>query len=342
MGFCGIMAYMRCECRILFLLRGWGKRGFMWLHELLGIKYPLIQGGMAWISDACLASAVSGAGGLGVIAAGNAPAEWLREEIEKVRKATNAPFGVNVMLLSPHVDAVVEETLRQKVPVIITGAGNPGKYIPGWQKNGSKVIPVVPSLSLAKRMERYGVDAIIAEGMESGGHIGKLATTALTANIAPNISVPLICAGGIWDWRGVAMAFMLGAKGVQVGTRFLMAKECTVHPNYKERLVKSTDIDSVVTGEMTGHPVRVIRNRLTRELEALGAGEEALKKFEEATVGALRKAAVDGDMEYGSVMAGQCAAMAEKEETVAEIIQSLFDRGAVERRIDEIKEIPWT
>lgn len=313
----------------------------MWLHELLGIRYPLIQGGMAWISDACLASAVSEAGGLGVIAAGNAPAEWLRQEIEKVRKSTSAPFGVNVMLLSPCVEEVIEETLRQKVPVIITGAGNPGKYIPGWQKNGSRVIPVVPSLALAKRMERSGADAVIAEGMEAGGHIGKLATTVLTANIAPNIGIPLVCAGGIWDWRGVAMAFMLGAKGVQVGTRFVMAKECSVHPNYKERLAKSKDLDSVVTGEVTGHPVRVLCNRLTRELEDLGTGEDALKKFDEATVGSLRKAAVEGDMEYGSVMAGQCAAMAECEESVEEIIKSLFDRKALEARIEEIKEIPW-
>jgi len=313
----------------------------MWLHELLGIRYPLIQGGMAWVSDASLASAVSEAGGLGVIAAGNAPAEWLRQEIEKVRTCTKAPFGVNVMLLSPHVEAVVEETLRQKVPVIITGAGNPGKYIPAWQENGSKVIPVVPSLALAKRMERAGVDAVIAEGMESGGHIGKLATTVLTANIAPQIGIPLICAGGIWDWRGVAMAFMLGAKGVQVGTRFVMATECTVHPNYKERIAKAKDVDSVVTGEITGHPVRGLRNRLTQEINALGSGEEALRRIEEATVGSLRKAVVEGDMEYGSVMAGQCAAMAQCEETVEEIIKSLFDRKAVASRVKEMMELPW-
>jgi enoyl-[acyl-carrier protein] reductase II len=313
----------------------------MWLHELLGIRYPLIQGGMAWISDASLASAVSEAGGLGVIAAGNAPAEWLRQEIEKVRKCTDAPFGVNVMLLSPHVEAVVEETLRQKVPVVITGAGNPGKYIPKWQENGSKVIPVVPSLALAKRMERAGADAVIAEGMEAGGHIGKLATTVLTANIAPQIGIPLVCAGGIWDWRGVAMAVMLGAKGVQVGTRFVMAKECTVNENYKERMANAKDVDSVVTGEMTGHPVRVLRNRLTRELDELGNGPQALEKFEEATVGALRKAVVEGDMEYGSVMAGQCAAMAQCEESVEEIIRSLFDRKAVEARVAEMMEIPW-
>lgn len=313
----------------------------MWLHELLGIRYPLIQGGMAWVSDAGLASAVSEAGGLGVIAAGNAPVEWLREQIEILRSRTDAPFGVNVMLLSPHVESVVEETLRQKVPVIITGAGNPGKYIPAWQQNGSKVIPVVPSLALAKRMERAGVDAVIAEGMEAGGHIGKLATTVLTAHVAPQIGVPLVCAGGIWDWRGVSMAFMLGAKGVQVGTRFLLAKECNVHPRYKERLIDAKDIDSVVTGEFTGHPVRVIRNRLTRELEELGSGEEAMKKFEEATVGALRKAVVEGDVEYGSVMAGQCAAMAGREESVAEIIRDLFDRNAVQKRIQEMMEIPW-
>jgi len=313
----------------------------MWLHESLGIRYPLIQGGMAWVSNASLASAVSEAGGLGVIAAGNAPAEWLRQEIEKVRKCTVAPFGVNVMLLSPHVEAVVEETLRQKVPVIITGAGNPGKYIPKWQENGSKVIPVVPSLALAKRMERAGVDAVIAEGMESGGHIGKLATTVLTANIAPQIDIPLVCAGGIWDWRGVAMAIMLGAKGVQVGTRFLMAKECTVHPNYKDRVAKAKDVDSVVTGEITGHPVRGLRNRLTQEINALGAGEEAIRKLEEATVGALRRAVVEGDMDYGTVMAGQCAAMARCEESVEEIIKSLFDRKAMEARVQEMMEIPW-
>lgn len=308
----------------------------MWLTELLGTQYPLIQGGMAWVSESTLAAAVSRAGGLGVIAAGNAPAEWVVSEVEKVRAQTDKPFGVNVMLLSPHADAVARATMDLKVPVIITGAGDPGKYVEGWKASGSKVLPVVPSLSLGKRVQRYGVDAVIGEGSEAGGHIGKLSTMVLVAELCSGLEVPVVAAGGIFDWRGVAAALMLGAAGVQVGTRFLAARECIVHPNYKQRLIAAKDIDTMVTGACTGHPVRVVRNRLARELAELDFAPNGKEEFERRSVGSLRRSVVEGDMDTGSVMAGQTACFIEREEAVEEIIASFFDGARVRSRMNEV------
>jgi enoyl-[acyl-carrier protein] reductase II len=308
----------------------------MWLDELLGIRYPLIQGGMAWVSDSRLASAVSAAGGLGVIAAGNAPPQWVAAEVEKLRVVTDKPFGVNVMLLSPFADEVAKLTMELKVPVIITGAGDPGKYIEGWQKCGSKVIPVVPSLSLGRRLERTGVDAVVGEGSEAGGHIGKLSTMVLVSELAAGLNVPVIAAGGIFDWRGVLAAMALGACGVQVGTRFIAATECGVHPNYKQKLIEARDIDTMVTGNVTGHPVRVVRNKLAKELSRYDFDPNGKDEFERLSTGSLRLAVVEGNMDQGSVMAGQTACFIEREETVAEIITDLFDGGKARARMAEI------
>lgn len=291
--------------------------------ELLGIEYPIIQGGMAWIADSSLAAAVSEAGGLGIIT-GTAPIEWIRDEIRKVKKLTNKPFGVNIMLMSPHADEVAKLVCEEKVPVVTTGAGSPGKYMDMWKSNGVKVVPVVASVALAKRMEKLGADAVVAEGMESGGHIGQLTTMALVPQVVDGVNIPVIAAGGIGDGRGMAAAFMLGAEAVQIGTRFLVANECTVHENYKNRVLKAKDIDSEVTGRSTGHPVRVLRNKMTREflkLEKEGASPE---KLEEIGTGALRKAVVDGDIDYGSVMAGQIAGLVNKEESCKEIIDEII------------------
>lgn len=307
----------------------------MWLTELLGIRYPLIQGGMAWISESTLASAVSRAGALGVIAAGNAPAAYVAGEIDKVRAVTDKPFGVNVMLLSPYAGEVARMTMEKKVPVVITGAGDPSKYVEGWKKSGAKVIPVVPSLALGQRLQRAGVDAAIGEGSESGGHIGKLSTMVLVAELSAGLSIPVIAAGGIFDWRGVAAAFMLGAKGVQVGTRFLMARECVVHENYKKKLIAARDIDTMVTGWRTGHPVRGLRNRLANELSALDFEPDGREKFEKLAAGSLHKSVVEGDTDFGSVMAGQAACFIEREESVEEIIASLFDGEKAKARMAE-------
>lgn len=291
--------------------------------ELLGIEYPIIQGGMAWIADSSLAAAVSEAGGLGIIT-GTAPIEWIRDEIRKVKKLTNKPFGVNIMLMSPHADEVAKLVCEEKVPVVTTGAGSPGKYMDMWKSNGVKVVPVVASVALAKRMEKLGADAVVAEGMESGGHIGQLTTMTLVPQVVDGVNIPVIAAGGIGDGRGMAAAFMLGAEAVQIGTRFLVANECTVHENYKNRVLKAKDIDSEVTGRSTGHPVRVLRNKMTREflkLEKEGASPE---KLEEIGTGALRKAVVDGDIDYGSVMAGQIAGLVNKKESCKEIIDEII------------------
>lgn len=291
--------------------------------ELLGIEYPIIQGGMAWIADSSLAAAVSEAGGLGIIT-GTAPIEWIRDEIRKVKKLTNKPFGVNIMLMSPHADEVAKLVCEEKVPVVTTGAGSPGKYMDMWKSNGVKVVPVVASVALAKRMEKLGADAVVAEGMESGGHIGQLTTMTLVPQVVDGVNIPVIAAGGIGDGRGMAAAFMLGAEAVQIGTRFLVANECTVHENYKNRVLKAKDIDSEVTGRSTGHPVRVLRNKMTREflkLEKEGASPE---KLEEIGTGALRKAVVDGDIDYGSVMAGQIAGLVNKEQSCKEIIDEII------------------
>ena len=290
--------------------------------KLLGIEYPIIQGGMAWIADASLAAAVSEAGGLGIIT-GTAPIEWIRDEIRKAKKLTNKPFGVNIMLMSPHADEVAKLVCDENVQVVTTGAGSPGKYMEMWKEHGVKVIPVVASVALARRMEKLGADAIVAEGTESGGHVGQLTTMALVPQVADAVEIPVLAAGGIGDGRGIVAGFALGAEGVQIGTRFLVAKECTVHQNYKNKVLKAKDIDTEVTGRSTGHPVRVLKNKLAREfnkLEKEGAPVEDIEKLGE---GALRKAAKDGDVDYGSVMAGQIAGLVNKEQTCKEIIDEL-------------------
>jgi enoyl-[acyl-carrier protein] reductase II len=294
------------------------------ITELLNIEYPILQGGMAWVATAELAAAVSNAGGLGIIGAGNAPGSFVRNEIKKAKELTDKPFGVNVMLLSPFVDEVMEVILEEEVKVITTGAGNPGKYIPRLKEKGIKVIPVVASVALAKRMEEVGADAVIAEGMESGGHIGELTTFALVPQVVDAVSIPVIAAGGIADGRGFAAALCLGASGVQMGTRFVCSTECTAHPRYKEYIIKAKDRDTVVTGRSTGHPVRILRNRLSREfekLEQMGAPKEQLEKLGE---GKLKAAVVDGDVEYGSVMAGQIAGLIKDIKPAKKIIEDII------------------
>lgn len=298
--------------------------------ELLGIKYPIFQGAMAWIADASLASAVSNAGGLGIIAAGNAPADVVREEIRKVKELTDKPFGVNIMLLSPFVDEVVKTVCEEGVKVVTTGAGNPSKYMDAFNEHGIVLIPVVPSVAAAKRMEKIGAKAVIAEGMESGGHIGKLTTMALVPQVVDAVNIPVLAAGGIADERGMAAAFMLGADGVQIGTRFLVANECTVHQNYKEKILKAKDIDTTITGQITGHPVRVIKNKLTRafdtaEKEEMGKETPDMERFDMLGKGALQKAVKDGDVEFGSVMSGQIAGLVDKEQSCQEILDEIMD-----------------
>lgn len=297
--------------------------------KLLGIKYPIFQGAMAWIADASLASAVSNAGGLGIIAAGNAPADVVRKEIKKVKELTDKPFGVNIMLLSPFVDDIVKLVCEEGVKVVTTGAGNPSKYVEAFNEAGIVLIPVVPSVAGAKRMVKMGAKAVIAEGMESGGHIGKLTTMALVPQVADAVDIPVLAAGGIADERGMAAAFMLGADGVQIGTRFLVAKECTVHPNYKERILKAKDIDTTITGQITGHPVRVIKNKLTRafdaaEKEEMGKESPDMERFEALGKGALQKAVIDGDVDFGSVMSGQIAGLVNKEQSCQEILDEIM------------------
>lgn len=278
---------------------------------------------MARIADASLASAVSEAGGLGIIT-GAAPTEWVREQIKKTKELTNKPFGVNIMLMAENADEIAELVCEEGVSVVTTGAGSPGKYMEKWKAHGIKVIPVVASVALAKRMEKSGADAIIAEGTESGGHVGQLTTMTLVPQVVDAVSVPVIAAGGIGDGRGVAASFMLGAEGIQVGTRFLVAKECTIHQNYKDKVLKANDIDTEVTGRPTGHPVRVLRNKLARtylKLEKEGASAEELEKL---GVGALKKAVVDGDVDNGSLMSGQIAGLVCKEQSCKEMIEELF------------------
>lgn len=293
--------------------------------ELLGIKYPIIQGGMAWVATHELAVAVSEAGGLGVIAAGNAPPEVVREEIRNFRKLSDKPFGVNIMLMSPYAEDIVGITCEERVPVVTTGAGNPGKYIDRFKDVGTKVIPVVPTVSLARRLERIGVDALIVEGTEAGGHIGELTTMALVPQVVDAVAIPVIAAGGIADGRGFLAALSLGAEGVQMGTRFVCSTECTTHINFKEMIVKSKDRDAVVTGRATGHPVRVLKNKFTREyleLEKEGISLEALEKL---GAGRLKRAVRDGDVINGSVMAGQISALINDIEPCSEIIQDILE-----------------
>lgn len=293
--------------------------------EALGIQYPIIQGAMAWIADSTLASSVSNAGGLGIIAAGNNSPENVRLEIRKAKELTDKPFGVNIMLLSDNADEVAKIVCEEGVKVVTTGAGNPGKYMNMWKNHNIKVIPVVASTGLAKRMERSGADMVIAEGCEAGGHIGELTTMALLPQVVDAVNIPVIAAGGIGDSRGMLAALVLGANGFQVGTRFLAANECSIHENYKKKVIESKDIDSVVTGRSTGHPVRVLRNRLSREylrLEKLGTSAEEL---EQLGVGGLRKAVIEGDVDNGSIMAGQIAALIKKQESCEEIIKDFVE-----------------
>lgn len=305
----------------------------------LGIKYPIIQGGMAWISDSSLAAAVANAGGLGLIAAANTPVEYIREEIRKAKELTDKPFGVNIMLLSENADAVARLVCEEGIKVVTTGAGSPGKYLKMWKEHGITVIPVVASVALARRMEKEGADAVIAEGGEAGGHVGELTTMALIPQVVDAVDIPVIAAGGIGDGRGIAAAFMLGASGVQVGTRFLVARECTVHQNYKNRVLKAKDIDSVVTGRPTGHPVRVLRNRLSRQFEELERTGAPLEKYEELGAGALKRAVKEGDMDNGSVMAGQIAGLIKKEQTCKEIIEEMF--AEAQERLKALKDLSF-
>jgi enoyl-[acyl-carrier protein] reductase II len=283
---------------------------------------------MAWVSDAYLAAAVSEAGGLGIIGTGAAEPAWVREQIRLTRELTGKPFGVNVMLLSPFADEVMEVVRAERVPVITTGAGNPGKYVPALKEAGAKVIPVVSSVALAKRLARTGVDALIAEGMESGGHIGDLTTMALVPQVVEAVSIPVIAAGGIYDGRGLAAALCLGAAGVQMGTRFMCAAECTIHPRVKEMVISAKDRDTVVTGRSTGHPVRVLRNKLARQFEELEARCAPPEELEKLGVGRLRAAMKEGDTEYGSVMAGQVSALVSRVQPAREIILDVVEGAA--------------
>ena len=297
------------------------------LCELLGIEYPIIQGGMAWIADASLASAVSNAGGLGIVAAMNADADWIRNEIRKTKSMTDKPFGVNIMLMSPFADEVANVVIEEHVAVVTTGAGNPTKYMKQWKEAGIKILPVIPSTAFAKMMERVGASAVIAEGGESGGHIGELTTMTLVPQVSDCVKIPVIAAGGIGDGRGVAAAFALGACGVQVGTRFLVAKECTVHQNYKNKIIKAKDIDTIATGKRLGHPVRALKSPFSKEFFSKeydsSVTNEELEKF---GAGALRLAAVEGDEQRGSFLAGQISGMIDKEQTAEEIIKEMFEQ----------------
>ncbi|MGC9034087.1 MAG: enoyl-[acyl-carrier-protein] reductase FabK [Thermosulfidibacteraceae bacterium] len=295
--------------------------------DICEIEYPIFQGGMAWVSDYYLAASVSEAGGLGIIAAGHLTPEELREQIKKAREMTSKTFGVNLMLMSPYIDDIVKVVIEEKVKVVTTGAGSPGKYMKAFKEAGIKVIPVVASVSLAKRMEREGADAIIAEGMESGGHIGDITTMVLVPQVVDAVSIPVIAAGGIADGRGFLAAFCLGAEGVQMGTRFVLSKECRVHQNWKEVYKKAKDRDTVVTGVTTGHPVRAIRNKLTRKFEELERSGVSKEEIERLGIGALKKAALEGDVEWGSVMAGQIVGMLDKEMSVKEIIDSIMNEA---------------
>ncbi|NLO89579.1 MAG: enoyl-[acyl-carrier-protein] reductase FabK [Clostridia bacterium] len=292
------------------------------LCQLLGIKYPIFQGGMAWVATGELAAAVSKAGALGIIGAGNAPPEIVRKEIKKVKDSTDNPFGVNVYYMSPYVDEIISLIIEEKVPVITTGGGNPGKHINALKSAGIKVFPVVASVALAKRLERLGVDGLIAEGMECGGHIGDIATMPLVPQIVRAVNVPVIAAGGIATGEGFAAALALGAVGIQMGTRFICASECTVHKNYKEAIIKAKDRDTVVTG-FSGHYVRVLKNRLARQFKELEERGASTEEFEALGAGGLRKAVVDGDIEYGSVMAGQIAALVDDVKPAKEIIEEI-------------------
>ena len=293
------------------------------ITEILGIVYPIIQGGMAWVAEHKLAAAVSNAGGLGLIGAASAPADWVRDQVRKAKELTDKPFGVNIMLMSPYADDVAKVIVEEGVKVVTTGAGSPEKYMKMWKEAGVKVIPVVASVALAKRMERCGADAIVAEGTEAGGHIGENTTMVLVPQVVDAVNIPVIAAGGIADGRGMAAAFMLGARGMQLGTGFVVTKESQVHENYKNSIIKAKDIDSRVTGRSTGHPVRVLRNQMAKEYIKKEQEGATFEELEQMTLGGLRRAVVDGDVVTGSVMAGQSAAMFKEVLTCKEFIEKL-------------------
>ena len=295
--------------------------------DLLGIEYPVFQGGMAWIADGKLAAAVSNGGGLGIIAAGNAPGEYVKEQIKKARELTEKPIGVNIMLMSPFADEVAKVVTEEKVDVVTTGAGNPSKYMNEWKAAGIKVIPVVASVAMAKLMTRLGASAVIAEGGESGGHVGELTTMVLVPQVCDATDLPVIAAGGIADGRGVAAAFMLGACGVQMGTRFLSAEECTIHPEYKQKILKAGDLCTMVTGKRLGHPVRSLRTPFAREYSKAEYGGMPDDELEALGAGALRRAVQEGDSEKGCFLAGQIAAMVKKEQPAAEIIKEVMEQA---------------
>lgn len=305
--------------------------------EILGIKYPILQGGMAWVATAELAAAVSNAGGLGIIGAGNAPGDYVRKEIRKAKELTDKPFGVNIMLLSPFVDEVIEAVYEERVPVITTGAGNPGKYIARFKEIGTKIIPVVPAVALAKKMEQLGVDAVIAEGTESGGHVGELTTMALVPQVVDAVNIPVIAAGGIADGRGLVSALALGAQGVQMGTIFVCASECTAHENYKQAIIKAGDRGTIVTGRSTGHPVRILKNKLAREFEKLEKTNADAEELEKLGVGRLKAAVVDGDINQGSIMAGQISGLVYKIKPAKDIIEDILIEA--KEIIDEVKAL---
>ncbi len=295
------------------------------LTELLGIKYPVIQGGMAWVADARLASAVSNAGGLGLIAAANAPVDVVREQIRKAKQMTDKPFGVNIMLMSPYAAEIANLVIEEGVKVVTTGAGNPSKYMEAWKAAGIKIIPVIPSVGLAKRMERAGADAVVAEGCEAGGHIGELTTMALLPQVCDAVTIPVIGAGGIADERGLAAAFILGAQGVQIGTVLLATNECNIHQNYKNMILEAKDTDTAVTGRALGRPARSIKNRFTRRIGDLEKTGVSADELEEAMVGSLRKAAIEGDLENGAFMAGQISGMVSEIRPVRDVIENMCE-----------------
>ncbi len=298
------------------------------ITELLGCQYPIIQGGMAWVAEHTLAAAVSNAGGIGLIAGGSAPIDYLREQIRLCKEKTDKPFGVNIMLMSPNAEDLAQLCIDEKVAVVTTGAGNPGKFIPAWKEAGIKVIPVIPSVALAKRMERAGADAVVAEGTESGGHIGENTTMCLVPQVVDALEIPVIAAGGIADGRGIAASFMLGAEGVQIGTRFLASEECQIHPTFKELVVKAKDTDSVVTGRYTGHPCRNIKTKFAKML-ANGEKDGSLtpEQFEEVTLGSLRKAVQDGNLEEGSFLCGAIAGMINDIKPCDAIVKEIMEQA---------------
>ena len=295
--------------------------------ELLGIEKPIIQGGMAWVAESHLAAAVSNAGGFGLIGAANAPADVVRNYIHEARELTDKPFGVNIMLMSPFAEDIAQLVTEEKIAAVTTGAGNPEKYMAQWKAAGIKVIPVIASVALAKRMERVGADAVVAEGTESGGHIGQATTMTLVQQEVNGVQITVIAAGGIGDGRGMAAAFMLGAEAVQMGTRFCVADECVIHDKYKDRILKAKDIDSEVTGRSHGHPVRGLRNKMTREYLKLEAEGASFEQLENLTLGGLRKAVVEGDTDNGSVLAGQIAGMITKRQSCQEIVDEVMDQA---------------